>query len=207
MRECQVPRAANTLKSTGPVPVPQSRTMTKRNVAVRDSDRTTPQQKPPVARRSARRREELEVLRQFRVIFSSAKKHFRAVEARCGVSGSQLWALIELRERPGLKVSELAGSMSIRPSTASNLLDKLEARGLIRRARSDTDQRVVQVFLTKDGSSVVATAPTPARGVVPDALGRLPAATLRCLAQDLDALIGNFEVLDAGASSKPLSDI
>ena len=161
----------------------------------------------PTVGRLKRQREEQQVLRQFRVIFSSAKKHFRAVEARCGVTGSQLWALIELRERPGLKVSELADSMSIRPSTASNLLDKLEGRALIRRARSEIDQRVVQVFLTQEGSKVVAKAPTPARGVVPDALGRLPAATLKSLAQDLEALIGKLEVLDSDARLRPLSDI
>lgn len=160
-----------------------------------------------VTTQSKRQRDEQQVLRQFRIIFSSAKKHFHAVESQCGVSGSQLWALIELRERPGLRVSELAELMSIRPSTASNLLDKLEARALIHRVRSNIDQRVVQVFLTRAGSSVVSKAPTPARGVVPDALSSLHAATLKSLAKDLDELIGKLKILDADARLKPLADL
>jgi DNA-binding MarR family transcriptional regulator len=80
-------------------------------------------------------------------------------------------------------------------------------RALIRRERSEHDQRVVQLFLTRNGSSVVANAPTPARGVVPDALGRISAATLTSLGLTLDALIGKLQVVDPDASSKPLSDI
>ena len=51
---------------------------------------------------------ERKVLRQLRVVYSSAKMHFRAVKQRSGVTGAQLWALIEIHDHPGLRVSELA---------------------------------------------------------------------------------------------------
>jgi DNA-binding MarR family transcriptional regulator len=157
--------------------------------------------------RAARLARERDVLRKLRVVFSSAKKHFRSVEQQCGVSGSQLWALIEIRDKPGLKVSDLADLMTIHLSTASNLLDKLQARALVRRARGDKDQRVVRLYLTQAGARVVANAPKPARGVVPDALSSVPAAALTALENGLNALIARFKITDRRAIAKPLADI
>jgi len=163
---------------------------------------------PPRAKPlQARLNKEQGVIKKLRVIFGSAKKHSRAVETRCGVSGSQLWALIELRDRPGLKVSELANLMTIHLSTASNLLDKLQARELVRRERLDNDQRVVRLYLTATGKRVVAKAPHPARGVVPDALGTVPRKVLDALDLSLDHLISQLKIKDEGATETPLADI
>ena len=90
----------------------------------------------------------LTVLKQFRLIFGSVRHHFREVEQSCGVSGSQLWLLHEIAHTPGVGVSELAARLSIHQSTCSQLVDKLEARGLISKARKADDQRRVGVQLT-----------------------------------------------------------
>jgi len=92
-----------------------------------------------------------EALRQFRVIFGAVRQHFQAVEKACGVSGAQIWAMAALHQTPGMKVSELAQALSIHASTASNLLDKIEKSGLIRRERNSVDQRVVRLYLTDAG--------------------------------------------------------
>ena len=73
--------------------------------------------------------------------------HFRAIEAAAGISGAQLWALIEVRDHPGLTVSDVARRLSVHLSTASNLLDKLESRSLVKRTRNLRDQRIVQIHL------------------------------------------------------------
>jgi len=65
--------------------------------------------------------------------------------------------------------------------TTSNLLDKLEKRHFVRRERQDADQRVVRLFLTAEGRETVSRAPKPTRGVLPDALIRLPHEELDCL--------------------------
>lgn len=155
----------------------------------------------------ARLEQERGVIRKLRVIFGSAKNHARSVEVRCGVSGSQLWALVELRERPGLKVTELANLMTIHLSTASNLLDKLQARKLVRRERTDNDQRVVRLYLTATGMDVVAKAPRPARGVVPDALSTVPRKVLDALDTSLDQLISRFKFKDEETTETPVSDL
>src|ERR1700758_5734298 len=113
---------------------------------------------------------EIAVLQQFRLIFRSAKKHFQWVHERAGVSGAQLWLLAEIARRPGIRVSDVAKSMAVHQSTASNLIDRLVRDGLLLRQRSNQDQRVVHLSLTKAGREAVARAPRPLYGVLPDAL-------------------------------------
>lgn len=148
-----------------------------------------------------------EVLRQFRVIFGAVRQHFQAVEKACGVSGAQIWAMAALRQTPGLKVSELAQALSIHTSTASNLLDKIEKAGLIRRERSSTDQRVVRLYLTTAGDKALEQAPEPLTGILTHALGQLSDDVVARLNQDLAALIEHMGAVNAHDAQKPLSEL
>ncbi len=148
-----------------------------------------------------------ETLKRFRIVFSSVKKHFEDIEARCGVSGAQLWALWEIYRSPGLRVSELANALLIHQSTASNLLVKLEEKMLIKRERASHDQRVVRLHLTEKGSDIIARAPRPMIGLLPDALQRLPENVLTNLLECMDILVSTMQIRDDEATAKPLSDL
>ena len=119
-----------------------------------------------------------EALRLFRVIFGAVRQHFKAVGKACGVSGAQIWAMAALRQHPGMKVSELAQALSIHASTASNLLDKIEKAGLVRRERNHVDQRVVPLYLTAEGEQALEKAPQPQTGILTHVLGRTLSAAL-----------------------------
>ena len=129
------------------------------------------------------------VLRQFRELFRVSQQHFQRVEATCGVSGAQLWALCEIQETPGMTVSDIAKKLSIHLSTASNLLDKLETRNFVKRERASADQRVVRVFVTREGMKVLKRAPGPVEGVIPDALQKMPERALARLHADLERVL------------------
>lgn len=146
------------------------------------------------------------VLQQLRELFRVAQQHFQKVEAKCGVSGAQLWAMSELDGQPGLKVSELARALSIHLSTASNMLDKLEGKAFIRRERTSGDQRVVKVFLTAEGRRCLKRAPRPVQGVLPDALARMPRAAVHRLERDLSVLLELSSVRSPGAALRHLSE-
>ncbi len=148
-----------------------------------------------------------EVLKRFRLIFKAVQQHSQWVETRCGVTSAQLWALWELSRSPGLRVTELAKAMSIHHSTASNLLDKLAKKGLIRRERVSEDQRVVTVTLTPEGWELIGQAPAPAQGILQYALFCLPDAILRSLAKDLNALVKEMEIKDDEAAMEPLNPL
>jgi DNA-binding MarR family transcriptional regulator len=151
--------------------------------------RTPPRKKPaggdaadPAAR----------VLRRFRLVFNTVRSHFRAVETKAGISGAQLWALSVVHAHPGIGVSELARAMDVHQSTASNLLRPLVDKELVVADRGGEDRRAVQLHATPRAGRVLAKAPGPFTGVLPQALGRLDQATLARLDRDLARLIAEL---------------
>lgn len=146
----------------------------------------------------------LQVLQRFRVLIRTAQRHSQWIERQSGITGAQLWALQELSERPGLRVGELANLMALHQSTASNMIDKLESTALVRKERTSADQRVVRLYLTETGAELLGNAPSPARGVLPEALRLLSNEELTCLQRDLDNLLEQIKHLDEGFGMQPL---
>lgn len=136
------------------------------------------------------------VLRRFRLVFNTVKTHFQQVEKQAGIGGAQLWALSVIDARPGLGTGELAKAMDVHPSTASNLVRGLVARGLVQAGKDGADRRAVQLKLLPPGRAVLRKAPGPLNGVLPQALAALDAQTLARLDADLARLI---DVLDGDA--------
>jgi len=106
-----------------------------------------------------------------------------------------------------MKVSELAQALSIHASTASNLLDKIEKAGLIRRERNSADQRVVRLYLTNAGKKALGKAPQPLTGILTHALAQLPDEMLSRLNQDLASLIAHMGEINTQCAQKPLSEL
>lgn len=146
----------------------------------------------------------LSVLQRFRVLIRTAQRHSQWIERQSGVTGAQLWALQELSEQPGLRVGELANLMALHQSTASNMIDRLETQGVVRKERTAADQRVVRLFLTDKGCDLLAAAPSPARGVLPEALRMLAVEDLTQLQGDLDVLLRQIKAMDEGFGMQPL---
>lgn len=146
------------------------------------------------------------VLLQFRVVFNAVKTHFRHVEQASGLGGAQVWALAVIRDHPGLGVKELARTLDIKQSTASNLVRGLLERDMVAATRDGVDRRTVSLQLRDEGAAVLARVPGPFAGVLPDALGALDAATLARLEEDLGRLIGILGV-DVEAGSVPLAEL
>lgn len=145
-----------------------------------------------------------EIMQELRVVVRTTQAHSRSIEKQSGVSGVQLWAMWELFDLPGQKVSDLSRTLSIHQSTASNMLDKLEKKQLIRRDRSGPDQRVVQLYLTKKGTELLSTAPRPAQGAVMDSLKCLTDDEMQQLKTGLSALIRHMAVTNDDGAMNPI---
>jgi DNA-binding MarR family transcriptional regulator len=88
--------------------------------------------------------------------FAQAVRRARgAPAANSGLTLSQYGLLETLTTRPAARVQELAEGAGITPSTATRILDALERRGIVRRARSLEDRRVVAVSLTDVGQQLL----------------------------------------------------
>lgn len=144
------------------------------------------------------------VVQDIRVVVRTIQAHSRSIEKQCGVSGVQLWAMWELFARPGQRVSDLSNALSIHQSTASNMLDKLEGRELIRRERNGGDQRVVRLYLTEKGRQLLSGAPRPAQGAVRDALTRMSAEELKQLQTGLETLMRYLPAAGDDAALNPI---
>lgn len=136
------------------------------------------------------------VVRLLRVVYRAMQEHSRQIERAFGVSTAQLAALWALSDQPGARVSELSQSLALHQSTTSNMLDKLEKKGLVERRRGGPDQRVVRVFLSAAGEALLADAPRPTQSVIADALARMPDLALNNLQQSLSSLIARMDSCD-----------
>ncbi|MBL8340412.1 MAG: winged helix-turn-helix transcriptional regulator [Rubrivivax sp.] len=146
------------------------------------------------------------VLRRFRLVFNAVKTHFQQVEKQAGIGGAQLWALSVVRAQPGIGVGALGRAMDVHQTTASNLVRSLVEQGLAESHRSGVDKRASQLKITRAGTRLLARAPGPLAGVLPDALARLDSATLDRLDADLARLLEMLET-DKRAAQIPLAQM
>jgi DNA-binding MarR family transcriptional regulator len=149
-----------------------------------------------------------EVLKQFRIVHQSLRRQYQATEQQSGISGVQVWVLSVIAQHPGLSVQRLSKAIAIQPSTASNLIEKMVNKGLVRRCRTAQDARATSLYATDAGLAVLSDAPTPHNGILADGLARLSADSLRQLHKHLACLISTMQDLDrSAADTAPLSEI
>ncbi|MES2257519.1 MAG: MarR family winged helix-turn-helix transcriptional regulator [Pseudomonadota bacterium] len=147
---------------------------------------------------------DLQVLQKLRIVIRAAQRHSLWIEKQCGVNGAQLWIMQELMEAPGLRVGQITARLAIQQTTTSNLLDGLERKGYVVKTRDRDDQRVVKLELSDAGKALLLKAPKPARGLLPEALGKLHEQYLTQLNDSLQGLLQCIEVLDEGFGLQPL---
>ena len=149
----------------------------------------------------------LDVLQQFRIIYGSMRQHFRDVESRCGMPGSQMWVLQEVQQEQGIGITELAARLGVHQSTCSLLVEKLVDSGYVSKVRRNSDRRRIGLQLCPSALDVLSRLPGPAEGILPAALSELPNVVLKTLNINLNELIENLSHKNDAFASEPLADI
>lgn len=147
----------------------------------------------------------MDALKKLRIVIRAAQRHSAWIEKQCGVSGAQLWVMQELQDTPSLRVGELAEKLAMHQTTTSNLIDALVKREYVIKTRDRDDQRVVRLTLSTAGKKLLKRAPTPARGLLPEALHKLNRQRLAELDKGLQALLEVIDVADENYALQPLS--
>jgi DNA-binding MarR family transcriptional regulator len=89
-----------------------------------------------------------------RVLLSMTQQTSRLLEP-VGLTSAQWAPLFKLRmAMKAVTIAELARELQMDPGATTRLIDRLEAKGLCRRERSELDRRVVNVALTPEGARV-----------------------------------------------------
>jgi MarR family transcriptional regulator, organic hydroperoxide resistance regulator len=135
-----------------------------------------------------------EVLRLLRRLFRAIHVYSKAILAKAGLSGPQVWALTILAAHPGLSARDLAARMFVHPSTLTGILERLERKGAIERVVNKSDRRGVRLSVTSSGRRVLRATPPPVQVGLTRALETLPARRLRELRRSLERIARETEV-------------
>jgi len=74
--------------------------------------------------------------------------HLKTHMEKIGLHRGQGFAMVQLWHRDGVPQRELSEAMHISPASVTNMLQRMERDGWIRRERDRDDQRVVRVYLS-----------------------------------------------------------
>lgn len=77
-----------------------------------------------------------------------------------GLRSSEMWALYCIEKNtdsdsPGIKVSEISNFLNVTSPSVTQLVNSLEAQGLVERSVDTEDRRVVRVRLTEKGERIL----------------------------------------------------
>ncbi|EJL77024.1 transcriptional regulator, MarR family [Variovorax sp. YR750] len=84
----------------------------------------------------------------------SLNKVYRGLLHDLDLTYLQYLVMLVLWEKDGINVSEICTRLALETTTLTPLLKRLEARGLIQRVRSASDERQVIVSLTAEGRAL-----------------------------------------------------
>ncbi|GMQ76284.1 MAG: MarR family winged helix-turn-helix transcriptional regulator [Gammaproteobacteria bacterium] len=117
-----------------------------------------------------------------------------------GLTRSQWWVLTHLFRKDGITQSELAEMLELEKPSLGRLLDRLEAKGWVRRAADARDRRAKRVYLTDAAQAPMRVMREIAAGVREDALSGLNAADRERFVDTLLAVKSNLMGQVNGAS-------
>jgi DNA-binding MarR family transcriptional regulator len=99
-----------------------------------------------------------QALAEFRLELRRFLRFSEQAALAAGIAPQQHQALLALRASPGsvILIGELAERLLLRSHSASELVDRLEAAGLVRRLAPDGDRRQVRIGITPAGEALLA---------------------------------------------------
>ena len=100
-----------------------------------------------------------DVLVALRQIIRATDIHSKKMMRSTGLTVPQMVVLRALSEGGASTARGLAERVSLSQATMTAILQRLEAKDLIRRSRNASDRRVIDVTLTETGAAVVESAP------------------------------------------------
>ena len=95
---------------------------------------------------------------------------------KLGLTRAQWWVLTHLYRSNGVSQTELAETLEIEKPTLGRLLDRLEAKGWVKREHDAKDRRVWRVHLTEEVEPALRTMRAIAKELRRDALSGISAA-------------------------------
>ena len=92
-------------------------------------------------------------------LYTESRRLTKGFAAQFGLTGPQLTVVKLLDSLGDMSLSELSERIRAQNSTVTGIIDRMEREGLVSRARSKEDRRVVHIRLTPKGRELAARIP------------------------------------------------
>ncbi|SEF37971.1 DNA-binding transcriptional regulator, MarR family [Amycolatopsis pretoriensis] len=125
------------------------------------------------------------VLTASRLLVAVSVRSIAAAED--GLTLPQFRLLVVLHTRGPLKHATLAEHLGVTPSTASRMVDRLVAAGLVDRRHSPVSRREIVLDITREGARIVRQVTTRRRREIAKIVARMPAESRQGLVDALTA--------------------
>ncbi|MDG1732872.1 MAG: MarR family transcriptional regulator [Thalassotalea sp.] len=102
-----------------------------------------------------------ELLISLRKVIRAIDLHSKQLSKTSGLTSPQLLIMLEIDRVSGVNSSQVAKVVNLSAATVTNILDRLENKGLISRVRDTKDKRKVGLYLTDNGKTLLDSAPQP----------------------------------------------
>lgn len=122
--------------------------------------------------------------------------------AALGLTDAQWKPLLLLQQGVGTTAADLARSGCADTGAVTRLLDRLEAKGLVRRVRSVQDRRIVNLELTEEGVRVSAEVPKIIASVANQVLEGFSKTEFLQFRDLLSRALANAQALDSAAPNQ-----
>ncbi|MBA6234425.1 MULTISPECIES: MarR family winged helix-turn-helix transcriptional regulator [unclassified Colwellia] len=100
-----------------------------------------------------------QLLIALRKVIRAIGLHSKQLNKTSGLTTPQLLIMLEIDKTSGINSSQVAKNVNLSAATVTNILDRLENKGLVSRVRSTQDKRKVSLYLTEDGKALLLNAP------------------------------------------------
>lgn len=146
-----------------------------------------------------------EVLVALRRIIRAVDLHSRRLANQYGLTGPQALVLKEVAGSGELSAGTLARRVSLSQATITDILKRLEQRGLVVRERCDRDRRRVNVRATDEATVILSSAPPLLQDTFLERFGDLQRWEQLMLLSSLQRIAGmmDAEALDAAPMLMP----
>ncbi len=118
------------------------------------------------------------------------------------MSAPQLATLRILLHDGAMPASQIAKKIMVNSSTLTGVIDRLEQKGLVSRARNDRDRRIIRIELTDWGRALAENAPPPIQVKIIKGMRKLEQEEREKIIQSLTKLAEMIDAQDLDVESE-----
>lgn len=141
-----------------------------------------------------------EVLISLRKIIQAIDLHSRNLSKKYGLTGPQLVILQEIASSSQISVTELGRAISLSQGTVTDIISRLEKKGLVYKKKSENDKRRIELYVTEECHRLLEKAPPPLQETFLEQFGAISDWEQMMILSSLQRLVEMMEAKKIDAS-------